>query len=210
MSTGFDPIRLPSDLPRPLDDGAAHHLRGRPMPPLALPSTAGGSLRVDRVPEGFERLVLYAYPRTGRPGIEPPDGWDAIPGARGCTPEACGFRDHAASLAEAGAAVAGLSTQTTDYQREAVERLHLPFPLLSDHELELTNALRLPTFEVEPRRGIDDGSNPVLLRRLTLIVRDGVVEHLFYPVFPPDTHAEEVLAWMEGMAGAEGFEPSIS
>jgi peroxiredoxin len=158
------------------------------MPPLALPATDGSSFRVDRPPDGFDRLVLYAYPRTGRPGIAPltPD-WDAIPGARGCTPESCGFRDHAADLAAVGAAVAGVSTQSTDYQREAVERLGLPFPLLSDAGRQLAGALRLPTFEA---------GGQILLKRLTLVVRDGFVEHVFYPVFPPDTHAEEVLGWV--------------
>ena len=185
-------MALPADLPVPRDDGAAAHLGGLRMPRLAMPATDGSSFRVDRPPDGFDRLVLYAFPRTGRPG-EPeltPD-WDAIPGARGCTPESCGFRDHAADLAAVGAAVAGVSTQSTDYQREAVERLGLPFPLLSDADLALAGALRLPTFEVESH---------VLLKRLTLVVRDGIVEHVFYPVFPPDTHAEEVLGWAQ--AGA--------
>jgi len=185
-----DPAMLPADLPAPPDDGAADHLRGMRMPPIALPSTAGRPFRVDQPPAGFERLVLYAYPRTGQPGVAPltPD-WDEIPGARGCTPEACGFRDHASELAEAGAAVAGLSTQDTEYQREAVRRLDLPFPLLSDSNLELAAALRLPTFAV---------GGEVLLRRLTLVVRNGDIEHVFYPVFPPDQHAEDVLAWLQG------------
>jgi peroxiredoxin len=179
---------LPSDLPVPEDDGAAAHLPGTAMPAIALPSTDGGSVRVDVTPEGVDRLVLYAYPRTGQPGEEPltPD-WDRIPGARGCTPESCGFRDHAAELWDTGAAVAGLSTQETDYQREAVDRLQLPFPLLSDARLELTHALRLPTFSV---------ADQTLLKRLTLVVRDGAIEHVFYPVFPPDTHAAAVLAWL--------------
>ena len=184
----YDPTILPPDLPVPEDDAAADHLRGAHMPPMALPSTGGGSMRVDVVPEGAERLVLYAFPRTGRPDEPPlvPD-WDAIPGARGCTPETCGFRDHAADLGEAGAAVAGLSTQDTEYQRELVERLRLPFPLLTDIDLALTRALRLPTFEA---------AGHTLLKRLTLVVRDGGIEHVFYPVFPPDTHAAEVLDWL--------------
>lgn len=183
-----DPTVLPSDLPVPEDDGGAVHLTGRAMPRVALPSTDGSQVRVDLVPEGLERLVLYAYPRTGLPGESPltPD-WDQIPGARGCTPEACGFRDHAAELREAGTAVAGVSTQTTVYQREAAERLRLPFPLLSDRELRLTRALALPTFTV---------AGQTLLKRLTLVVRDGVIEHVFYPVFPPDTHAAFVLRWL--------------
>ncbi|AVT28458.1 peroxiredoxin [Plantactinospora sp. BC1] len=184
-----NPLLLPADLPVPQDDGAADHLPGLRMPALALPATDGAEMRVDVVPPGATRLVLYAYPRTGRPGVEPPPGWDLIPGARGCTPQSCAFRDHAAELGSAGAAVAGLSTQDTGYQREAVQRLHLPFPLLSDVHLALTRALRLPTFEV---------AGVTLLRRLTLVVRDGVVEHVFYPVFPPDRHARVVLDWLAG------------
>jgi peroxiredoxin len=183
-----DPMTLPSGLPPPEDDGAASHLVGKALPEIALPSTAGESVRVDIPPQGAQRLVLYAYPRTGRPGEEPltPD-WDMIPGARGCTPESCAFRDQAAEFAAAGAAVAGLSTQDTEYQREAVDRLHLPFPLLSDADLRLTRALDLPTFTV---------AGQVLLKRLTLVARDGAVEHVFYPVFPPDTHAGDVLEWL--------------
>ncbi len=183
-----DPSTLPSNLPIPEDDGAAAHLVGTKMPPLALASTRGGTMRVDIAPEGCERLVLYAYPRTGRPGEEPlAPNWDRIPGARGCTPESCAFRDHAVELREAGAAVAGLSTQDTAYQLEAVERLGLPFPLLSDAELELTAALGLPTFTV---------AGQTLLKRLTLVVRNALVERVFYPVFPPDTHAAAVLEWI--------------
>jgi peroxiredoxin len=184
----IDPEVLPEGLPEPEDDGAASHLVGRPMPALALPSTSDGTLRVDLVPEGADRLVLYAYPRTGRPG-EPlltPD-WDLIPGARGCTPESCGFRDHAAELWDAGAAVAGVSTQSTDDQLEVVERLGLPYPLLSDDDLQLTHALGLPTHVV---------ASHTLIKRLTLVVREGRIEHVFYPVFPPDTHASNVLVWL--------------
>jgi peroxiredoxin len=183
-----DPTLLPSDLPEPTDDGAASDLWGMPMPRLALPSTSGGKVRVDLAPEGAARVVLYAYPRTGRPG-EPrltPD-WDIIPGARGCTPESCGFRDHAAELWDAGAAVAGVSTQSTDDQREVAARLELPFPLLSDADLRLTQALGLPTHIV---------AGHTLVKRLTLVVRDGRIEHVFYPVFPPDTHAASVLVWL--------------
>jgi peroxiredoxin len=179
---------LPPDLPIPEDDGGAAHLPGAKMPRLALPSTEGSTFPVDQPPTGFDRLVMYAYPRTGRPG-EPsltPD-WDAIPGAFGCTAEACGFRDHAADLAALGAAVAGVATQDSDCQREAMERLQLPFPLLSDAQLELTRALRLPTFRAGGR---------LLLKRLTLVVRAGLVEAVFYPVFPPDRHAQEVLQWL--------------
>lgn len=184
----IDPSVLPAGLPEPQDDGAASHLAGRPMPALALPSTSGAKLRVDLAPEGADRLLLYAYPRTGRPGEPPltPD-WDLIPGARGCTPESCGFRDHAADLRDAGAAVAGLSTQTTEDQLEVVERLGLPFALLSDRDLQLTHALGLPTHTL---------AGQTLVKRLTLVVRDGRIEHVFYPVFPPDTHAAKVLAWL--------------
>jgi peroxiredoxin len=185
---------LPDGLPVPEDDGAATHLQGAPMPAIALASTMGAAVRVDLVPEGAERLVLYLYPRTGRPGeAELTPDWDLIPGARGCTPESCGFRDHAAELWDAGAAVAGVSTQSTDDQREVAERLELPFPLLSDAELELTRALALPTHAV---------AGHTLLKRLTLVVRDGVIEHVFYPVFPPDAHAAEVLSCLRAQQPA--------
>jgi len=178
-------MELPSDLPVPVDDGAAAHLRGMKMPHLSLASTGGRQVDVGTL--GPSRTVLYLYPRTGRPDREVPHEWDAIPGARGCTPESCGFRDHFADLKGLGAGVFGLSTQDTDYQREAAERLELPFELLSDVDFRLTDALRLPTFEFEGVR---------LLKRLTMVVRDGVVEHVFYPVFPPDRHAEQVLKWL--------------
>ncbi|MGH3096426.1 MAG: peroxiredoxin [Streptosporangiales bacterium] len=191
-----DPTQLPVHLPQPVDDGAAQHLPGMRMPPIALPSTHGGEVRVDAVPDGLERLVIYAYPMTGRPGVDLPEGWDEIPGARGCTPESCGFRDHAAELASAGAAVVGVSTQSTSYQREAAERLRLPFALLSDAELRLAGALSLPTMSIELNDGHDGGGTRTLLKRLTLVVRDGVIERVFYPVFPPDGHATDVLAWL--------------
>jgi peroxiredoxin len=180
----MDVTRLPEDLPVPEDDGAAVHLRDTLLPPVALPSTDGAPVRLDELPG---RSVVFAYPRTGRPGEEPPGGeagWNAIPGARGCTPEACSFRDEAARFRAHGARVFGLSTQDTDYQREAVERLHLPYPLLSDEALGLTRALRLPTFEVE---------GMTLVRRLTLIVSEGRIEDVIYPVFPPDRGAELAL-----------------
>lgn len=187
MST-HDPTALPPGLPVPSDDGATRHLLGRHVPAIPLPTTDGRDLLLGDVGRD-ERRVVYAYPRTGRPGETPlVDDWDLIPGARGCTPEACGFRDHHAELARAGADVVGLSTQDTAYQREAVERLHLPFALVSDAELRLARALRLPTFEVAAH---------VLLKRFTLVIRGGRVEHVFYPVFPPDRHAEEVLRWLE-------------
>jgi peroxiredoxin len=176
---------LPPDLPRPVDDGAAAHLRGMAMPRLSLPSTAGGS--VDLSALRAPRTVIYCYPMTGVPGKPLPEGWDMIPGARGCTPQSCGFRDHHAELAELQAEVFGFSTQTTAYQKEMSERLHLPFAVLSDAKFELCDALRLPTFEAEGTR---------LVRRLTLIVRNGRIEHVFYPVFPPNESADEVLRWL--------------
>ena len=186
---GFDPATLPADLPVPSDDGAADHLLGAALPSVALPSTDGRLVDLAALPG---RTVVYAYPRTGRPGEESlVADWDAIPGARGCTPESCGFRDHFAELGVLGVGVHGLSTQDSDYQREAVERLALPFALLSDADLRLTDALGLPTLEV---------AGQVLVRRLTLLVTDGVVEHAWYPVFPPDTHAERVLSFLRGQS----------
>jgi peroxiredoxin len=175
---------LPEDLPVPEDDGAADHLLNAVVPAIALKAATGETIRLD---EPGKRTVLFCYPRTGRPDEELPPGWNAIPGARGCTPEACGFRDHHAELAQAGAAVFGLSTQSPSYQRELVERLGLRFAVLSDERLALTEALGLPAFEA---------AGQTLLRRLTLIVSDGRIEHVFYPVFPPDRHASEVLAWL--------------
>lgn len=178
---------LPTDLPVPLDDGAADHLPGAEVPDIALAATDGTWVHLGRRP--VARTVVYAFPRTGRPGEAPlVADWDAIPGARGCTPESCGFRDHHAEIAARGAEVFGLSTQDTAYQAEAVQRLRLPFPLLSDEALDLASAMRLPTF---------DAGGHTLLRRLTFVVRAGQVEQVFYPVFPPDGHAEQVLAWLD-------------
>jgi peroxiredoxin len=188
--SGFDPTRLPADLPAPVDDGAADHLIAVVLPDVTLPATDGRSVRLTELGPG--RTVIYAYPMTGTPGVDPPDGWDEIPGARGCTPESCGFRDHNAELDRAGAAVLGLSTQPTDVQREAAERLGLPFALLSDADLELPRALGLPAMVVE---------GTTMIRRLTLVVRDGRIEHVFHPVFPPDTHAVEVVAWLRDHPG---------
>ena len=183
----IDPMVLPPDLPAPVDDGAAAHLTGTALPDISLPATDGRTVSLARLGPG--RAVIYAYPRTGRPG-EPSltDDWDLIPGARGCTPETCGFRDHHAEMRQAGAEVFGLSTQDSAYQKELVDRLHLPFAILSDQELKLTRAMRLPTF---------DAAGQTLLKRLTLVIRDGRVEHVWYPVFPPDRHAEDVLGWLK-------------
>jgi peroxiredoxin len=175
---------LPPNLPVPVDDGACAHLPGLRLPSVPPPSTAE---RLVDLSSRRGRTVVYCYPLTGRPGVELPAGWDSIPGARGCTPQACAFRDHHATLQALGAAVFGLSTQDTAYQREAVERLHLPFELLSDARRAFATALNLPTFEA-------DGMT--LIKRLTLIVHDGEVEHVFYPVFPPNENAEQVIAWL--------------
>jgi peroxiredoxin/DNA-binding transcriptional MerR regulator len=174
-------------LVEPEDDGAAAHLVGRSLPALPLPATDGTA--VDLAALGAGRTVLYLYPLTGRPGVDLPDGWDAIPGARGCTREACGFRDHHEELCEAGAArVFGLSSQSGEYQRELVDRLRLPFRMLADPRFAVRDALKLPTFEAD---GV------ILYRRLTMIVRDAAIEHVFYPVFPPDQHAGQVMAWLQ-------------
>lgn len=178
--------QLPADLPIPEDDGAADHLRGQPIPRLSLPSTAGRTIALDDFGPG--RTVLYIYPMTGRPDIDLPNGWDDIPGARGCTTEACDFRDHHSDLLEAGAsAVFGLSSQDSDYQREVVDRLRLPFELLSDIELSLAGVLDLPTFRA---------GDLTLYKRLTLVIGDGAIEHVFYPIFPPNQHAQQLLAWL--------------
>lgn len=176
--------QLPDDLPVPLDDGAADHLRGMRLPHVLLTSTGGRQVDLAAL---AGTTVVYCYPRTGRPGEESPRGWDMIPGARGCTPQSCAFRDHYTELVMLGSAVFGLSTQTTLYQREAAERLHLPFELLSDADLALTSALQLPTFKVE---GL------MLLKRLTMVLQDGVIGHIFYPVFPPDKNAGQVIGWL--------------
>ena len=176
----------------PEDDGACDHLPGTTLPSLKLPATSGPA--VDLSLAGKPWVVVYAYPRTGEPDREPPGGladWNAIPGARGCTPQSCSYRDHAAELAGLGAEVYGLSTQTTEYQREAAHRLHLPFPLLSDEELRLARALSLPTFDHQGMK---------LLRRLTLIARQGKVESVFYPVFPPEEDPRKVIDWLSRKA----------
>jgi len=181
-----DLLRLPEGLPVPVDDGAASHLPGRAMPALSLPATDGRQVGLATLGPG--RTVIYIYPMTGRPGVDLPPGWDDIPGARGCTPESCGFRNLHAELLAAGAAqVFGLSSQSPDYQREAVDRLHLPFAMLSDEQLALASELGLPTFSA---------GGMTLYRRLTMIITDGVIEHVFYPIFPPDQHAQEVLDWL--------------
>jgi peroxiredoxin len=185
MTTAHDPTVLPTDLPIPRDDGAASHLAGKKLPALALAATDGSQVDLSRL---SGRTVVYVYPRTGVPGQALPPGWDEIPGARGCTPQSCSFRDHFAELRELGVThLSGLSTQDTGYQREAVERLKLPFPILSDAKLALTRALDLPTFTV---------AGMTLLKRMAWVIDDSVITKVFYPVFPPDKSAEEVIAWL--------------
>jgi peroxiredoxin len=174
-----------STIPAPLDDGATRHLSGARMASVPLQATNGDMVDLSTI---RGRVVVYAYPRTGRPGVENPDGWDMIPGARGCTPQSCSFRDHFAELRALGVDhLFGLSVQDPDYQREAAARLHLPFAILSDEHLKLTRAMNLPTFET---------SGMTLLKRFTLVIDDGGVEHVFYPVFPPDRSASDVIEWL--------------
>lgn len=175
---------LPAGLPEPADDGGADHLPGRRLPPVPLPTTGGGLVDLSSLPG---TTVVYCYPMTGRPDRGLPEGWDGIPGARGCTPQSCSFRDHHEELRGLGARVFGLSTQDTAYQREAVERLHLPFELLSDEGLTFASEVGLPAFEV---------GDEVLTKRLTMVLEDGRVEKVFYPVFPPNENARGVIEWL--------------
>ena len=184
MTRSDDVNTLPDGLPIPTDDGTCNHLKGMVLPALELRATSGRAVNLAAL---RDRTVLYIYPRTGRPDQEPPSGWNEIPGARGCTPQSCSFRDHKAELESLGAKIFGLSTQDSEYQQEAVQRLHLPFELLSDCNFALTEALRLPTFTADGMR---------LIKRVTLVLQDGQVEKVFYPVFPPDRNAEEVIGWL--------------
>lgn len=181
-----DPNVLPPNIPAPQDDGAARHLAGLKVPDMALPATLGAPVNLAKL-KG--RTVVYIYPRTGVPGVDLPEGWNEIPGARGCTPQSCSFRDHFGELTRLGVAqLYGLSTQDTAYQQEAATRLHLPFAILSDEKLALTQALKLPTFTV---------AGMTLLKRMALVIDDGVIVKAFYPVFPPDQNAAEVIAWLQ-------------
>ena len=181
--------QLPDDLPVPEDDGAADHLEGMALPDVALPSTSGASVTLSDL---HGTAVLYLYPMTGRPDKPLPDGWDGIPGARGCTPQACAFRDHQDDLKRLGVDhLYGISTQTTDNQCEAKDRLHLPFDLLSDRDGQLRDALNLPVMTVD---------DMVLLKRMAIVARSGRIEKVFYPVFPPDRNAADVLSWLEAAA----------
>ena len=174
-----------SKIPAPLDDGAMAHLASKRLPAVALAATDGSLVTLSEI---AGRVVVYGYPMTGQPGVALPDGWDQVPGARGCTPQSCAFRDHHAELIAAGTvATFGISTQDSAYQREAAERLHLPFPVLSDAGLAFASAAGLPTMEVDGK---------TLLKRFALVVDDGVVTQVFYPVFPPDRNAGDVLAWL--------------
>jgi peroxiredoxin len=191
VSERSDPYVLPPELPVPVDDGAADHLEGSEIPPVSLPSTAGRDIDLSWAARGV--LVLYLYPRTGRPREPLPAGWDEIPGARGCTPQSCAFRDRFGDLRALGADVLGLSAQPLPDQVEFAERVGLPYPILSDPELGLAAALGLPTFEAAGMR---------LYRRLTMIARRGRIVKAFYPVFPPDRNAADVAAWLTESGGA--------
>ncbi len=181
-----NPLILPPGIPVPRDDGAARHLAGARLPDVTLPATQGAPVNLSTL-KG--RTVVYTYPRTGVPGVDAPPGWDDIPGARGCTPQSCSFRDHFGEFKRLGVAqVYGLSTQDTAYQQEAATRLHLPFAILSDEKLALTKAINLPTFTT---------SGMTLLKRMALIIDNGKITKVFYPVFPPDKNADEVIAWLQ-------------
>jgi peroxiredoxin len=187
MSTDFS--RLPADLPAPVDDGAADHLPGSAVPDVALPSTRGGELSLAAAAR--DRVVVYVYPRTGTPGVPAPEGWDDIPGARGCTPQSCAFRDAQQEVARHGASLIGISTQTPEEQAEFARREHIPYPLLGDPGLLLARRMSLPTFQAG---GLQ------LYKRLTFVAEQGRIVKVFYPVFPPDRNAAEVLAWLEARA----------
>lgn len=177
--------QLPADLPIPQDDGAASHLVGMRVPSLVLAATTGEGINVGDI-KG--RLVIYCYPMTGQPNVALPDGWDQIPGARGCTPQSCAFRDHYQELQSLGAQVVGLSVQSTAYQQEMVDRLHLPFPVVSDVDYQFQRALKLPTFVA---------AGMTLLKRITFIANDGVIEAVHYPIFPSDSDPAWVISHLK-------------
>lgn len=196
----YDPTILPADLPVPKDDGACLHLRGAALPAIELPSTGGGVVVLDEFTR--EPCVLFFYPRTGLPGQPASLGfrgeeWDTIPGARGCTPQSCGFRDLHSEFARLGVRVAGVSTNTTAHQAEFKARMHVPFDFLSDHELRLTRGLCLPTFEFP----VESGGPTTLLQRMAWFCEGGRIRHVWYPVFPPDRNAAVVLAWVTRRTG---------
>jgi peroxiredoxin len=178
---------LPENLPVPQDDGRASHLKGVRLPAIELAATTGESIDLSKLP----RAVVFCYPLTARPGEDLPKDWNDIPGARGCTPEVCRFTDLMNEFRQKGWPVFGLSTQSAAYQLEMAERLHVPYPILSDHALAFASALKLPLLKI-------DGMS--LMARLTMIIVDHRIEHVFYPIFPPDTHADEVLAWIDNLS----------
>jgi len=189
-----DVTKLPTDLPEPEDDGACDHLIGVSLPDVNLESTSGTTVSLRDITKDL--TVFYLYPMTGRPDRDLPEGWNLMPGARGCTPQSCAFRDHYQDLKNLGAKVYGISTQVSDYQREAKERLHLPYDLLSDAKLELVEALGLPTTTVPELASLSPDISTVLVKRITLIVAAGKIKKVFYPVFPPDQNAQEVLRYL--------------
>jgi peroxiredoxin len=182
---------LPPNLPVPDDDGAADHLKGARLPDLALPATNDSLIRLS----DLDKAVIFAYPRTGTPDRQPGPDWDAIPGARGCTPHSCGFRDLRGEFDLLGVRVLGLSTQSTEFQKEFVERIHFPFPILSDVALELVRVMRLPTFDYDVAL-VGGGGLNTLLKRMAWYIENGVIRHVWYPVFPPDKNAGAVLSWL--------------
>ena len=177
--------QLPSDLPIPQDDGSTDHLKGMKLPQVLLKATNGKTINVGDI-QG--KLVIYCYPMTGQPNVALPDGWDQIPGARGCTPQSCSFRDHYQELKDLGAEVIGLSVQTTEYQKEMADRLHLPFPVVSDVTYQFQKALNMPTFVA---------GGMTLLKRVTLIANNGVIEGVHYPIFPSDSDAAWVMDYLK-------------
>ncbi len=191
-----DPYTLPADLPVPTDDGACDGLPGRALPGIKLRSTVGDAVRLSDLES---TVVFYVYPHTGRPGVDPLPGWNDVPGARGCTPQSCAFRDHHAELQALGADVFGVSAQSTKQQREFADRVHLPYPLLSDDMFVLERQLGLPTFELAGQR---------FYRRVTFVARDATIVKVFYPVFPPDRNAAEVAMWLQDDGRRAGATPS--
>ena len=177
--------QLPSDLPIPEDDGSTDHLKGMKLPQVLLKATNGETINLGNI-QG--RLVIYCYPMTGQPNVALPDGWDQIAGARGCTPQSCSFRDHYQDLKNLGATVIGLSVQTSEYQKEMADRLHLPFPVVSDVDYQFQKALNMPTFVA---------GGMTLLKRVTLIVNNGVIEGVHYPIFPSDSDAAWVMDYLK-------------
>ena len=177
--------QLPADLPMPHDDGAAAHLVGMTLPNISLMATNGRKINLSAVKSW---LVIYCYPMTGQPNVALPEGWDQIPGARGCTPQSCSFRDHYQELQDLGAEVIGLSVQSTEYQQEMVNRLHLPFPVVSDMNYQLQTALKLPTFVA---------AGMTLLKRVTLIAHDGLIKAIHYPIFPSDSDPAWVINYLK-------------